>query len=158
VVDTGEKKEIFGFTARHLKTTLIKESSPDVCDKRPEKVEIDGWYIDLPDTVACIGAPPPEKEIRVDPKDSSCSDTVTAVRPPASKSYPVSYTMVTASGTDAPLTTKMEATDVKRTTIDLEPFDVPADYVAARSPVQLTADHRPGEVGPKKPGTLRIGV
>jgi hypothetical protein len=158
VVDTGDKKEMFGFTARHLKTTVIKESSPDACDKRPEKVEIDGWYVDLPDTVACTGAPAPEKEIRVDPKDGSCSDAVTYVRPPASKAYPVSYTMLTASGADAPLTTKMDATDVKRTTIDPQQFEIPGDYVAVGSPVQLTADHRPGEVGPKKPGTLRIGV
>src|SRR6185437_3850219 len=74
IADTGEKKDMFGFTAHHLKTTVTKESSPDALDKRPEKVEIDGWYIDLPDTVSCTGAPPPEKEIRVDAKDASASD------------------------------------------------------------------------------------
>jgi hypothetical protein len=158
VVDTGEKKDMFGFSARRLKTTVLKESSPDACDKRAEKVEIDGWYVDLPDTIACIGAPPPEKEVRVDPKDASCTDTVTYVRPPASKAYPVGYTMVTTSGTDAPLTTTMEATDVKRTTIDPQQFDIPADYVAVNTPVQLTLDHRPGEDGPKKAGRIRIGV
>src|SRR5262249_53881181 len=84
-------------------------------------------------------------------------DVVTYVRPPASKTYPVSYTMVTTSGTDAPITTKMEATEVKRTTIDPQQFEVPSDYVAVNSPVQLTMDHRPGEVGVKKPGTIRIG-
>ena len=158
VVDTGETKDMFGFTARHLKTTVVKEASPDACDKRPEKVEIDGWYVDLPDTIACMGPPPPEREIRLDQKDATCSDVVTYVRPPASKAYPVSYTMVTTSGTDAPLTTKMEATDVKRTTLAPEQFDIPSDYVAVNSPVQLTLDHRPGEIVPKKPGTIRIGV
>ena len=158
VVDTGETKQMFGFTAHHLKTTVTKDSSPDACDKKPEKVEIDGWYIDLPDTVSCIGAPAPENEIRVDAKDASCSDAVTYVRPPASKTYPVGYTMVTTSGTDAPITTKMEATDVKRTTIDPQQFEVPSDYIAVKSPVQLTLDHRPGEVGVKKPGTIRVGI
>jgi len=158
VVDTGEKKDMFGFLVRHLKTTVTKESSPDACDKRPEKVEIDGWYIDLPDTIVCLGPPPPEKEFRVDQKDASCTDTVTYVRPPASKAFPVSYTMVTTAGTDAPLTTKMEATDVKRTTIDPQQFDVPSDYIPVKLPVQLTLDHRPGEVGPKKPGTVRVGI
>jgi hypothetical protein len=158
VTDTGETKQVFGVTAHHLKTTVTKESSPDACDKKPEKVEIDGWYIDLPDTVSCIGAPAPEKDVRVDQKDASCSDAVTYVRPPASRAYPVSYTMVTSSGTDAPITTKMEATDVKRTTIDPQQFDVPADYIEVKSAVQLTLDHRPGEVGAKKPGTIRVGV
>lgn len=158
VTDTGEKKDMFGFPARHLKTTVTKESSPEAIDKRPEKVEIDGWYIDLPDTIACTGAPAPEKELRVDAKDASASDVVTYVRPPASKAYPVSYTMVTSAGNDAPITTKMDATDVKRTKIDPQEFEVPADYVPVKSPVQLTMDHRPGEVGTKKPGTIRIGV
>jgi hypothetical protein len=158
VVDTGEKKDMFGFPARHLKTTVSKESSPDAIDKKPEKVEIDGWYIDLPDTIACTGTPSPEKEIRIDPKDASASDLVTYVRPPASKAYPVSYTMVTTSGTDAPITTKMEATEVKRTKIDPQQFEVPADYVPVKSPAQLAMDHRPDEDGVKKPGTIRIGI
>jgi hypothetical protein len=158
VVDTGETKEMFGFTAHHLKTTVAKESSPDAWDKKPEKIEIDGWYIDLPDTVACTGSPAPEKELRVDPKDASAVDVVTYVRPPASKTYPVSYTMVTSSGTDAPITTKMEATDVKRANIEPDQFEVPSEYIAVNSPIQLTLDHRPGEVGVKKPGTLRVGV
>jgi hypothetical protein len=158
VVDTGETKQMFGFTAHHLKTSITKESSPDACDKKPERVEIDGWYIDLPDTVSCMGTPPLEKEIRVDAKDAACSDVVTFVRPPASKAYPVGYTMVTSAGSDAPITTKMDATDLKRTTIDAAQFEVPSDYVPVNSPVQLTLDHRPGEVGVKKPGTIRVGI
>lgn len=158
VVDTGEKKEMFGFVAHHLKTTVAKEASADACDKRPEKVEIDGWYIDLPDTLSCAGAPPPQREIRIDPKDSSCSDVVTYVRPPASMTYPVSYTMVVSSGTEAPVTSKMEATDVKRIVADPQQFDVPADYLEVGSAALLALDHRPGDDGPKKAGAVRIGV
>jgi hypothetical protein len=158
VVDTGEKKPMFGFTARHLKTTVSKEASPNACDKKPEKVEIDGWYIDLPASIACAGAPAPQKEIRVDPKDASCRDAVTYVRPPASNAYPVSYTMIATSGGDAPTTTTMEATDVKRASLDPQLFEIPTDYIAVKTPTQLTADHRPGEDGPKKPGSVRIGV
>lgn len=158
VTDTGEKKPMFGYTARHLKTSVVKEASPDACDKKPERVEIDGWYIDLPAAIACVGAPPPEKEIRVDPKDASCSDAVTYVRPSGASAYPIGYTMVTSSGTDAPVTTTMEATDVKAVKLDPALFEVPADFVAVKTPTQLTADHRPGEDGPKKPGTIRIGV
>lgn len=158
VVETGDKKEMFGFTARQLKTTMTKEASADACDKRPEKVEIDGWYIDLPETRSCTGAPAAQREIRVDPKDSSCSDVVTYVRPPASMTYPLSYTMVVSSGTDAPVTSKVEATEVKRLTADAQQFDVPADYVEVGSAALLALDHRPGDDGPKKAGAIRIGV
>ena len=158
VVDTGEKQEMFGFTARHLKTTVTKDASVDACDKRPEKVEIDGWYIDLPQTLTCAGAPPPQREIRIDPKDASCTDVVNYVRPPASTTYPVSYTMVVSSGTDAPVTSKMQATEVKRVTAGATPFEVPADYIEVDSAALLALDHRPGDDGPKKAGAIRIGV
>lgn len=158
VVDTGEKKDVFGFTARHLKTTVTKEPSPEACDKRPEKVEIDGWYIDLPATISSAGAPSPSREVRADPKDASCSDTIIYVRPPASLIYPVSYTMTVSSGADAPVTSKMEATDVKRTVADPQQFEVPAEYMEIASPALLALDHRPGSDGPKKPGAIRVGV
>jgi len=31
VVDTGERKEMFGFNARHVKSSMTIESSPDAC-------------------------------------------------------------------------------------------------------------------------------
>src|SRR5262249_22698129 len=43
-------------------------------------------------------------------------------------------------------------------TIDPQQFEVPSDYIAVNSAVQLTLDHRPGEVGVKKPGTIRVGI
>src|SRR6185503_5212430 len=46
-VDTGERKEIMGFTARHIKRTTIMESSPDACSQQKMKIETDGWYINL---------------------------------------------------------------------------------------------------------------
>jgi hypothetical protein len=158
VVDTGEHKEMFGFPVRRLKTTVTKEASADAWDKKPERVEIDGWYADLPESISCTGAPAPERELRVDPKDAATRDVVSYLRPPPSRAYPFAYTMVTSSGNEAPVTTTMEATEVQRTKLDPQLFEVPADYVAVRSAIQLAADHRPDEDGPKKPGTIRIGI
>jgi len=42
--DTGERKQMFGFTARHLKRTMMSESSPDACQPQQMKMETDGWY------------------------------------------------------------------------------------------------------------------
>ena len=46
VKDTGERKQMFGFTARHLIITMQTVSSPDACNKNDSKMEMDGWYID----------------------------------------------------------------------------------------------------------------
>ena len=45
--DTGERKEMFGFTARHIKSTMVISSSPDACTPMNQKMETDGWYIDF---------------------------------------------------------------------------------------------------------------
>jgi hypothetical protein len=37
-VDTGERKEMFGFQARHVKRTILIESSPDACSPMKQKM------------------------------------------------------------------------------------------------------------------------
>src|SRR5437588_11012575 len=51
--DTGERKEMFGFTARHLKRTMISQSSPDACQQQHMKIETDGWYVNLEYGLSC---------------------------------------------------------------------------------------------------------
>ena len=45
--------------ARHIKVVATREPSSEACDKRLEKVETDGWYVDLPNYSACTVAPQP---------------------------------------------------------------------------------------------------
>src|SRR6185503_18930878 len=59
-VDTGERKEMFGFTARHLKQTMMSESSPDACNPNNMKIERDGWYINLEYGLNCGSERPPQ--------------------------------------------------------------------------------------------------
>jgi len=48
IIDTGERKQMFGLTARHIKTSMSMKSSPDACSKMDMSMETDGWYVDLP--------------------------------------------------------------------------------------------------------------
>ena len=47
VIDTGERREMFGFTARHIKTVTVWEGSPKTCDSPGMIAKTDGWYTDL---------------------------------------------------------------------------------------------------------------
>src|SRR5437660_1850702 len=58
--DTGERKEMFGFTARHLKRTMMSQSSPDACAQQQMKIETDGWYINLEYGLSCPTKRPPQ--------------------------------------------------------------------------------------------------
>jgi hypothetical protein len=53
VTDTGERREMFGFTARHLKSVTVWEPEPKRCDGPEMRREIDGWYIDLMYGIDC---------------------------------------------------------------------------------------------------------
>ena len=52
ITDTGERREMFGFLARHIKTSTIWEASPS-CKQTKLREETDGWYIDLLYGVEC---------------------------------------------------------------------------------------------------------
>jgi hypothetical protein len=51
-VDTGERKQMFGHTARHVISTM-KQSYPDAPNTEPEEYVTDGWYIDLDQGISC---------------------------------------------------------------------------------------------------------
>ncbi|HVO78662.1 MAG TPA: hypothetical protein VMT39_01465 [Candidatus Bathyarchaeia archaeon] len=51
--DTGERQDMFGYKARHIKSTMTMESSPDACNQSHMKMETDGWYADLSAGFSC---------------------------------------------------------------------------------------------------------
>ena len=51
--DTGERKQILGYTARHILTTMEMKSSPDACSTTDMKMQVDGWYIDATFALDC---------------------------------------------------------------------------------------------------------
>lgn len=56
--DTGERKEMFGFTARHIITTRTDTPLEDTTASRGftarSEYVTDGWYIDLDTTISCM--------------------------------------------------------------------------------------------------------
>src|SRR4030095_9768932 len=55
IVDTGERKKMFGFTARHVWSTMKIKPSADACSMKDSMVmKTDGWYIDLPEFICQV--------------------------------------------------------------------------------------------------------
>jgi hypothetical protein len=97
-----------------MKTVVLKDPSVSACDKRVQRVETDGWYIDLPSTVSCASVPPHEDTFVVDPKNADCVDEIRYERPQTSPGYPLKYTTVATVGDETPVTTTMEVTKLER--------------------------------------------
>ena len=137
--DTGERKEMFGFTARHIKTSLTIQSSPDACNPTNQRMETDGWYIDLSYGLDCdLGrAQVASRPMAV----GGCRDRVQFRRQGVAKTgYPLSET-TTMYGPDGNVvfTSTKEVVELSRSPLDSALFDVPAGYAEARDTQELYA-------------------
>lgn len=128
VKDTGERKQMFGYTARHLITTMVTTSSPDACTPMNSKMEMDGWYIDATFAIECDQARNPYAG--ANQSTTGCQDkyemkTVGT----AKRGYPVieKLTMFDPNG-GASFTTTNEVLEMSAATLDASLFDVPAGF------------------------------
>ena len=135
-VDTGERKEMFGFTARHLKRTTMMQSSPDACQQTKMKIETDGWYINLEYGLSCPNA---QSGAGYGGGATGCRDRYQyKTTGPANIGYPLVET-TTMYGDDGSVTTTMakEVTEISRQMLDAALFDVPAGYTEAKSQQEM---------------------
>ena len=175
LTDTLEREKMFGLEARHVKSVMVKEPSSRACDKQPLKVEVDAWYVDLPEQSKCVrpnAAPPPPP-----PDPAACTDRVeTRTVGDVKLGFPVKVTTTTTSGEGDKLevtTSSQAVTELEITHLDKALFEVPAGYTEANSTAEIvpavgnggladavfgsTADGT-SMAAPKKAGVVRIGV
>ena len=135
-VDTGERKEMFGFTARHLKRTTMMESGPGACSQNKMKIENDGWYINLEYGLACESA---SRASQMGPATQGCRDRYQYHRTgPATLGFPLSET-TTMYGEDgrATFTMMKEVVEISRQSLDAALFEIPAGYTQAASQQEM---------------------
>jgi hypothetical protein len=136
-VDTGERKEMFGFQARHVKTTLIIESSPDACSPMKQRMETDGWYIDFSYGLNCeVGSHAP---MGMPGARGGCRDAVRFNRQGAARTgYALQETM-TSYGPDGRVafSSTKEVIELSREPLDAALFDIPAGYVETANTQEL---------------------
>ena len=183
ITDTGERKEMFGFTARHIKTSMVKKASPEACDK-DQKIETDGWYIDFQYAFEC---PSQTQKVPTPPVQSQpgCKDDIrTRTIGSAKLGFPllVTTTIYQADGRTSTMT--QEVLELSRESLSASLFDVPDGYALAKDMQELygmgsiasstssrpsansstESSSRPNSTSmtapstEKKPGVIRIGL
>jgi len=160
--DTGERREMFGQQARHLKLVTTTEPSPQACDKKRGRVETDGWFADIPGLQECSGA----KALRA-PIDSggTCRDPrVEEHAGMAIAGFPLAYTVVAfdAAGKEVSKLV-VEVTALTHEDLSGPLFEPPSAFAALPDADALTAAARRVELEelgttPKLAGMIRIGV
>lgn len=137
--DTGERKQMFGFIARHLIITMETTSSPDACNKTSTKMQTDGWYIDAEFALDCDYGY--QNYHRNSAKNGGCRDKydIKTVGT-AKRGYPVyeKMTMFDESGKET-FSMVSEVVELSKATLEAALFDIPADYREVQDASQMYA-------------------
>ena len=126
--DTGERKQMFGFTAKHLIITMETASSADACAVTNSKMQMDGWYIDAEFVLDCDQNATNYQNYNT--KKSGCQDKYQIKQNGTVKrGYPVyeKMTMFDENGKES-FSTVNEVVELSKATLDASLFEVPSDY------------------------------
>ena len=183
--DTGEKQDMFGYKARHIKSSMVMESSPDACNQSHMKMEIDGWYADLSAQFSCGEEMYRSMACNSPGSKPGCSDRIVMKGGGGTPlGYPMKQTttMISDQGT---FTMTTEVVEISTTTLDPPLFEMPPgchvmdmsamaggkppasheesapEPAAAPTPAAkpaAAAAPAPAPVAPKTAGVVRVGV
>ena len=135
--DSGERQQMFGFSARHVKSSMRSEPSPDACAKDKFSMETDGWYANVSYGLSCQTAAARASARTAAPQKPECQDKIHFRRSGAGQlGYPLKETRTMASGGQT-FTTSTETLELSRATLEPALFDVPAGYREVSSFQQL---------------------
>jgi hypothetical protein len=183
ITDTGERKEMFGFTARRIKTSLVKTASPEACDK-DQKIETDGWYIDFQYAFECA-TQTQKHQPYVRPSADGCKDEIRSKNVGTAKlGFPLLVTTTIYQPDGRTSTMTQEVLELSREPLAASLFEIPEGYTLAKDTNELYGISAAGITSgaynpqpksnatattanttnvadrsrPKKPGVIRIGI
>jgi hypothetical protein len=138
--DTGERKKMYGFTARHVWTYKKIKPSPDACSMKDSMImKSDGWYIDLPQfncPVQFRPERPPSRQPVEKPKPD-CKDRFVSRNSGKGKlGFPLTETK-TMQFNASEFETSIETLEFTTTKLDSMLFEIPPGYQEAKSEDEL---------------------
>lgn len=139
--DTGERKKMFGYTARRIISSIESQSSADSCNGASfNKMEREGWYIDADFAIDC-GDNTQFEDMREPTRQSSpeCRDRVNAKTVGGGKLGFALYektTMFDSAGKPS-FSMEREVTELSFATLDPALFEAPADWKLAKNDAEM---------------------
>lgn len=136
-IDTGERKQMFGYTAHRIKTTIEMIPSADACSKATMKMEQDGWYIDMDNGGAdcSMGA---YTQGNGGGTGGGCSDKVKMnFTGTQNYKFPLDETTTMFMPGGANYTSRTEVIEMSREQLSATLFEVPAGYTQVKDMTEL---------------------
>lgn len=162
--DTKERKQMFGFTARHLKSSMSVQSSPDACASGGMEMDKDGWYADINPTFTCPSRPMTSSPMGSRGSKPSCQDHIVFKGAIGHLPFALKET-TTMKSSQGTFTMSEEVEELSTATIDPSLMDMPKGCRVVTSynelaPMDMTAmmqgmrnQQKPQEVQREESGT-----
>ena len=134
ITDTGERKTMYGYPARHLKMKVSVEPSKNACSQQSQQFEVDGWYADVSkEFISCQQALPPVHQ------SEGCNDRVVHKHSGSGKpGYPVSQNLILHNPDGSTTEVVFVASEISKQTLDRALFEVPSGYREVKSLAELS--------------------
>lgn len=183
ITDTGERKKMNGFIARHIWTYQKIKPSPDACTMKDSIIiKTDGWYIDLPQFNCPERYSSSAPNMNPEQRKPDCVDKFVTRRKGKGKlGFPLTETRTIIMGNANPkmseFETSLETLEFTSTKLDSMLFEIPPGYTLAAKEEDLQDKMDMGAImdqyknmnkngvqpsinanEEKKPGVIRVGV
>jgi len=183
ITDTGERKKMYGFNARHVWTSNKMVPSPESCTMKDSLlIKTDGWYIDLPQFNCPVNYKRYNNPQQTDRQKPECTDKfVTRRRGKGKLGFPLIETTTIIMGDGKKSTsqfeTNLETLELTTAKLDSMLFEIPIGYTETKNEQDLQDkldindimnqykknnnndnDDKPAANEPKGEGKIRIGV
>ena len=168
IQDTGERKDFFGYEAKHIKTTMHMQSSADACDpNKSTTMSTDGWYINFKEKVqfcerpmasgGADGGNPMGRR-----SEGGCVDKIkmsgAGVTSMFGQGYPVDTTMTVTDDKGKTTSIRTQALEISSATLDASLFDAPAGYRQAKGYMDMMGMNMGSMMGAMARGAAGSGA
>ena len=183
ITDTGERKKMYGFNARHVWTSNKMVPSPESCTMKDSLlIKTDGLYIDLPQFNCPVNYKRYNNPQQTDRQKPECTDKfITRRRGKGKLGFPLVETTTIIMGDGKKSTsqfeTNLETLELTTAKLDSMLFEIPIGYTETKNEQDLqdkldindimnqykknnnnNDNDKPAANDPKGSGKLRIGV
>ena len=134
VTDTGERAKLFGYDAKHLKQVYTITPGPNSCQKEALKVEMDGWYAELPGFSCPIRRKPSEFQM-----DRNCFDDVVYQMKGEVTGFPLKE-IKTINMQGMSMNVEDEVVEILKVALADSLFEPPVDFKAANTLKEVEDD------------------
>ena len=142
ITDTGERKKMYDFTARHVWTNQKIKASPEACSMQDSlMIKTDGWYIDLPEFNCPVHYKPGAQATQQSGVPECRDRYVTKMSGKGKLGFPLKETMTITMGGGGAKTSEISSTletlEFSAATLDAALFEIPPGYTQVKTEAEL---------------------